>query len=417
MAHTVCGVDFGTSNSTVSVPDGTGARLIALEGGHVTLPSAVFWDEDGAPPKFGRAAIAAYVEGDGGRLMRGLKSTLGSDLIHEKTRVGNRAIAFSDIIGRFFAHLKARLDAEQPGTTHATLGRPVHFVDDDAAGDAAAQDTLATIARSHGFAHVGFQYEPIAAALDFEQRCTQETLVLIVDIGGGTSDFSVVRVSPERARKPDRAEDILGSHGIRLGGTDLDRMLSLDHIMPGLGLGSLVHGGKSPMPQHYYHDLASWHRINALYAPQVAREIRDLRHFATQPDLLDRLTRVLQARSGHAIAMSAEEAKIALSSAPATHIRAPQDTGLTDRPLTQDAFEGTIARPIIRLSDAIFEVLRQAGTAPAAIGSVFLTGGSASLPAFRNTVARCLPGAQIASGDMFGSVGTGLALDAQRRFA
>lgn len=417
MAHHVCGVDFGTSNSTVSVPQGTGARLITLEGDQPTLPTAVFWDEDGAPPKFGRAAIAAYVEGDGGRLMRGLKSALGSDLIHEKTRVGNRAIAFSDIIGRFFGHLKARLAEAQPGTTHATLGRPVHFVDDDPAGDAAAQDTLAAIARSHGFDHVGFQYEPIAAALDFEQRCTAETLVLIVDIGGGTSDFSVVRVSPDRARQADRADDILGNHGIRLGGTDLDRMLSLDHIMPGLGLGSLVHGGKSPMPQHYYHDLASWHRINALYAPQIAREIRDLKHFATQPALLDRLIDVLNSRSGHAIAMAAEEAKIALSMAPSTQIRAPRDTGLTDRPLTRDAFNTSIARPIIRLSDAIFEVLRQAGTAPQTIGTVFLTGGSANLPAFRDTVARCLPMAQIASGDMFGSVGTGLALDARRRFA
>lgn len=417
MAHLVCGVDFGTSNSTVSIPDGAGARLITLEGSQVTLPSAVFWDEDGAPPRFGRAAIEAYVEGDEGRLMRGLKSTLGSDLIHEKTRVGNRAIAFSAIIGSFFAHLKARLDAAQPGTTHATLGRPVHFVDDDAEGDAAAQATLEGIARSHGFAHVAFQYEPIAAALDYESRCNAEELVLIVDIGGGTSDFSVVRVSPQRALAADRAEDILGNHGIRLGGTDLDRMLSLDHIMPGLGLGSLVHGGKSPMPQHYYHDLASWHRINALYAPAIAREIRDLKHFAKSPALLDRLIDVLQSRSGHAIAMAAEEAKIGLSAAPQVTIRATESTGLRDRPLTSDAFNDTIARPIIRLSDAIFEVLRQAGTTPAAIGTVFMTGGSANLPVFQDTVRRCLPGAELASGDMFGSVGTGLALDARRRFA
>ena len=417
MAHHVCGVDFGTSNSTVSIPDEGGARLIALEGAQVTLPSAVFWDEDGAPPKFGRAAIAAYVEGEGGRLMRGLKSALGSDLIHEKTRVGNRAIAFSDIIGGFFGHLKARLEAVQPGTTHATLGRPVHFVDDDPEGDAAAQATLEGIARKYGFAEVAFQYEPIAAALDYEQRLRAEELVLIVDIGGGTSDFSVVRVSPTRAQQADRAGDILGNHGIRLGGTDLDRMLSLDHIMPDLGLGSLVHRGKSPMPQHYYHDLASWHRINALYAPAIAREIRDLKHFALQPDLLDRMIDVLKHRSGHAIAMAAEAAKIDLSAADMVLIKGPEDTGLPDRRLGKDAFEGTIARPIIRLSDAIFEVLRQASVTPNDIGTVFMTGGSASLPVFQDTVRRCLPGAELASGDMFGSVGTGLALDARRRFA
>jgi hypothetical chaperone protein len=417
MAPQVCGVDFGTSNSTVSIPFGKGAHLIALEGDATTLPTAVFWDSEGAAPQFGRAAITAYVEGDEGRLMRGLKSTLGSDLIHEKTRVGNRAIAFTQIIGSFFRHLKTRLDQKQPGTTHAILGRPVHFVDDDADGDRAAEAVLDQIARDNGFDAVGFQFEPIAAALDYESRTAGEELVLIVDIGGGTSDFSVVRISPDRALKADRSDDILGNHGIRLGGTDLDRLLSLDHIMPHLGLGSLVHGGKSPMPLHYYHDLASWHRINALYGPQTVREIRELRQYARQPDLLDRLITVLEQRQGHALAMASESAKIALSTEPSTKIALGTLLAARDIVLTRPAFEDSVAKPVIRLADAIFEVLRQARVAPRDIGTIFLTGGSASLPVLRGAVSRCLPAAPIATGDMFGSVGTGLALDAARRFA
>ena len=413
----VCGVDFGTSNSTVSIPAGNGARLIALEGDSVTLPSAVFWDADGAPPQFGRAAMAAYVEGDDGRLMRGLKSALGSDLIHEKTRVGNRAIAFTQIIGRFFAHLRAKLEAAQPGTDHVVLGRPVHFVDDDAAGDQAAQDVLEAIAREQGFTEVGFQYEPIAAALDYESRITAEELVLIVDIGGGTTDFSVIRVSPEGATRADRSADILANHGLRLGGTDLDRLLSLDHIMPDLGLGSLVHGGKAPMPQHYYLDLASWHRINAMYAPGVAREIRELRQRAVRPDLLDRLLSVLDQRHGHALAMAAEAAKIDLSDRNVTQILIAALTGGRDKALSRTGFEDTVAQPVLRLTSGLAEVLRQAGVAPRDIGTVFMTGGSASLPVLREAVSRCLPGTPIATGDMFGSVGTGLALDAARRFA
>ncbi|MDR7125961.1 Hsp70 family protein [Pseudotabrizicola sp. 4114] len=413
----VCGVDFGTSNSTVSVPAGNGARLIALEGDSVTLPSAVFWDAEGAPPQFGRAAMAAYVEGDDGRLMRGLKSALGSDLIHEKTRVGNRAIAFTQIIGRFFAHLRARLEATQPGTDHVVLGRPVHFVDDDALGDQAAQDVLEAIAREQGFTEVGFQYEPIAAALDYESRITAEELVLIVDIGGGTTDFSVIRVSPEGATRADRSGDILANHGLRLGGTDLDRLLSLDHIMPDLGLGSLVHGGKAPMPQHYYLDLASWHRINAMYAPGVAREIKELRQRAVRPDLLDRLLSVLESRHGHALAMAAEAAKIDLSDRSVTQILIAALTGGRDKPLSRTGFEDTVAQPVLRLTSGLAEVLRQAGVAPRDIGTVFMTGGSASLPVLREAVSRCLPGTPIATGDMFGSVGTGLALDAARRFA
>ena len=413
----VCGVDFGTSNSTVSVPEGQGARLIALEGDHVTLPSAVFWDSDGAPPQFGRAAIAAYVEGDDGRLMRGLKSTLGSDLIHEKTRVGNRAIAFAQIIGRFFAHLRAKLDAAQAGTDHVVLGRPVHFVDDDAGGDDAAQAVLETIAREAGFTQIGFQYEPIAAALDYESRISDEELVLIVDIGGGTTDFSVIRVSPQGARRADRSGDILANHGLRLGGTDLDRMLSLDHIMPDLGLGSLVHGGKAPMPQHYYLDLASWHRINAMYAPSVAREIRELRQRAQNPDLLDRFLSVLDQRHGHALAMAAEAAKIDLSAHDTTKILIAALTGGRDKPLSRIGFEQTVAPSVLRLTGGLAEVLRRAGVAPRDIGTVFMTGGSASLPVLQQAVRLCLPGTPISTGDMFGSVGTGLALDAARRFA
>ncbi|NEX47564.1 Hsp70 family protein [Pseudotabrizicola algicola] len=413
----VCGVDFGTSNSTVSIPAGDGARLIALEGEHTTLPSAVFWDAEGAPPQFGRAAMAAYVEGEDGRLMRGLKSALGSDLIHEKTKVGNRAIAFTQIIGRFFAHLRTRLEAAQPGTEHVVLGRPVHFVDDDTAGDQAAQDVLEAIAREQGFTEIGFQYEPIAAALDYESRIKGEELVLIVDIGGGTTDFSVIRVSPEGARRADRSGDILANHGLRLGGTDLDRLLSLDHIMPELGFGSLVHGGKAPMPQHYYLDLASWHRINAMYAPAVAREIKELRQRAIRPDLLDRMLSVLEQRQGHSLAMAAEAAKIDLSARSMTQIEIAALTGARDKTLSRTGFETTVEQPVLRLTSGLAEVLRRAGVAPQQIGTVFMTGGSASLPVLRDAVTRCLPSTPIATGDMFGSVGTGLALDAARRFA
>ena len=241
--------------------------------------------------------------------------------------------------------------------------------------------------------------------------------MLIVDIGGGTTDFSVIRVSPAGATRSDRSGDILANHGLRLGGTDLDRMLSLDHIMPDLGLGSLVHGGKAPMPQHYYLDLASWHRINTMYAPGVARELKELRQRATSPHLLDRMLSVLEQRQGHALAMAAEAAKIDLSGQTETKIAIAALTGGRDKPLSRTGLEATVTQPVQRLTMGLAEVLRKAGVAPRDIGTVFMTGGSASLPVLRDAVTRCLPGTPIATGDMFGSVGTGLALDAARRFA
>jgi hypothetical chaperone protein len=413
-----CGIDFGTSNSTVSVAGPQGpARLIALEGEAVTLPSAVFWESDGSAPVFGRAAIAAYVTGEDGRLMRGLKSTLGSSLIDEKTRIGARAVAFRDVLARYIGHLRGLLVAEAGAVSQVVLGRPVHFVDDDAAGDARAQTVLEEIARACGFRDIAFQYEPIAAALHYEQSVAREELVLIVDIGGGTSDFSIVRVSPERALAADRAGDILANDGIRVGGTDFDRLLSLSEVMPHLGFKASTGGGKGIMPRHYYLDLATWHRINMLYTQRCASDLKALRGVADRPELIDRLIRVVEGRHGHSLAMAVEAAKIALSEAEAARIAMSAFTGGPNPMALRARFEEAVEAPVQRISAMLGSVLAQAGVGAADIGTVFMTGGSSGLPVLRACVQAALPGVAIATGDMLGSVGTGLALDARRRFA
>ena len=410
-----CGIDFGTSNTTMArVSDGL-SRLLSLEGNHATLPSAVFWHSDD-PPEFGRAALDAYVRGEEGRLMRGLKSTLGSSLIHERTRVGNRAVSVRDILARFFAELRRRLDAVQPGTTAVVLGRPVHFVEDDPAGDAAAQAVLEEIARSVGFREIGFQYEPIAAALDYESGVTGEELVLIVDIGGGTSDFSIVRVSPDRARAADRAADILANDGIRVGGTDFDRLLSLAEVMPGLGYLTTTGKGRAVMPRHYYIDLATWHRINMLYTQRTEADLKALAAEADHPERIARLRHVVAARAGHGVAMAVEAAKIALSGADRVQLALSGLTGGPNPFASRAGFEAAVAAPVARIAGTMRALLAQAGLSADQIGTVFMTGGSSGLPVLRAVVGDVLPGVRIATGDMLGSVGTGLALDAARRF-
>jgi hypothetical chaperone protein len=391
--------------------------LLPLEADHRTLPSAVFWESDGAAPEFGRAAIAAYVRGDDGRLMRGLKSTLGSSLINEKTRVGNRAISFKDLLARFFGQMKTQLDAQTGGgITSVVLGRPVHFVDDDALGDANAQAVLEDIARATGFKDIAFQFEPIAAALQYEAGISREELVLIVDIGGGTSDFSIVRVSPDRAKQADRQADILANDGIRVGGTDFDRILSLSEVMPHLGYLTPTGGGKGLMPRHYFLDLATWHRINMLYTGQTMTDLKALRHIADRPELIDRMIKVVAARSGHSLAMAVEEAKIMLAEAEVARIALSQFTGGPNPLATRLRFDEAVAAPVTRIAGTLQALLVQAGLNPSDIGTVFMTGGSSGLPVLRACVGHVLPGVPIATGDMLGSVGTGLALEARRRF-
>lgn len=240
--------------------------LIALEDDKITLPSVVFFNMEERRPVYGRLALHEYLEGYEGRLMRSLKSLLGSKLIKHDTSVLGTAMPFKDLLALFIGELKKRAEHTAGREfEQVVLGRPVHFVDDDAQADQEAEDTLAEVARKIGFKDVSFQFEPIAAAFDYESTIKDEELVLIVDIGGGTSDFSLVRLSPERRQHDDRQQDILATGGVHIGGTDFDKQLSLQGVMPLFGYGSRMKSG-AYMPTSHHMNLATWHTINAVYS-------------------------------------------------------------------------------------------------------------------------------------------------------
>ena len=415
MRTVIGGIDFGTSNSTVGLAQDERAGLVPLEGDETTLPSAIFFSFDGDRARFGREAITNYADGVEGRLMRALKSVLGSSLVNEKTRIQKRSMAFIDIVGLFIAELKRRTEAfaEAPFES-AVLGRPVHFVDDDAHADRKAQDELEKAARAQGFTDIAFQYEPIAAALDYEQAVRGEETVLIVDMGGGTSDFSIVRVSPERARAADRKDDILANRGVHIGGTDFDRLVSIAHVMPELGYLTPTKDGKRNLPAGYFIDLATWHRINLLYTPKAMNDLRQIRFEAARPDLVERMITIVDHRLGHALAGTVEQAKIALTDADETVIAMPYDIA-TPR-LTRRDFDQTIAQAVQRVAATVSATIEDAGLGAGDITAVFLTGGSTAIPAARQAILQLVPQARVVDGDRFGSVGMGLALEARRKF-
>ena len=170
------------------------------------------------------------------------------------------------------------------------------------------------------------------------------------------------------------------------------------------------------MPRHYYLDLATWHRINALYTARTASDLKALRLLADDPQKIDRMLRVVDGRHGHALAMRVEAAKVALSDADTTRLPLSDLTGGPNPIVRREGFEQAVDAPIARIRALLERVLDAAGLTPNHIGTAFLTGGSSQLPILRATVANLLPDATIATGDMLGSVGTGLALEAQRRF-
>lgn len=412
------GIDFGTSNSTVGVIRNGQARLVALEGEQPTLPSAVFFNFEDGYTYFGRRAISDYTDSIEGRLMRSLKSVLGSSLANEKTRIKARQIGFIDIVGLFIDHLKKRLEEDAGGPVeNVVLGRPVQFVDDDAAADAKAQGELEKAARAQGFRHIAFQFEPIAAALDYEQKVAREELALIVDMGGGTSDFSIVRVSPERARSTDRKADILANRGIHIGGTDFDRLLSIAHVMPELGYLTRTKDQKRNLPAAYFIDLATWQRINLVYTARAMSDLRQIRYEAERADLVDRFIHVVEHRYGHAMAGLVERAKIALTDQSSAEVKVSLPGARFAAEITRAGLEETIAGDIERVAATVEQTIADAGIAASAITAVFLTGGSTAIPLAKRRILSLAPQASVIEGDMFGSVGLGLALDAQRKYA
>lgn len=412
-----CGVDFGTSNSTMGWHRPGHTSLLALEEGKMTLPSVVFFNADDNEFSYGRAALSTYLAGYEGRLMRSLKSLLGSGMIDGQTEVGGRALPFRDLLSQFIGELKRR--GEQAAGRRfdsVVLGRPVHFVDDNAEADQLAQKTLEDIARAVGFRHIDFQYEPIAAAFDYESTIAREELVLIADIGGGTSDFSLVRLSPERAKKNDRRDDILANGGVHIGGTDFDKYLSLSSVMPLLGLGSKLTSG-SEVPSGYYFNLATWHTINLIYTRKSWQQLQDVAREVADRDKFARLLDLVDQRAGHWLALQVEAAKIGLSGASSFTLELDRLRPAEVLPLSRAGFDVSIDHLVQTIEQTVGTLLADAGIGAEAVDSIFFTGGSSGVHLLRARIAALAPNARQVEGDLFGSIGSGLALDAVRKFS
>lgn len=418
-----CAIDFGTSNSAIALPSDDGVRLVELEPGQRTMPTAVFYAVEGLEPHeephrhYGRAAVATYVEGHEGRLMRSMKSILGSTLADQATEVGaGRSVRYLDVVSGYLRHLKTLAEAEAGRPLQrAVLGRPVFFVDGEPERDAAAQSALAAAARDVGFRELSFQFEPIAAALDYETTIDHEQVVLVADIGGGTSDFSLVRVGPGRRTRVERHDDILGNHGVHIAGTDFDRHIELASVLPPCGYRGRGPTGRE-VPSKVYFDLATWHLINTVYAPARVAELRRMKGFYADLRQHQRLMAVVEQRLGHALIARAEAAKIAVAEGGAARI----DLGLIEAGLESAIDEvravAALDADLQRIVDAADETLAQAGLARERVDALYFTGGSTGFRPLAERIAARFPAARVMRGDRFASVAQGLGVHARRVF-
>ena len=403
------GIDFGTSNSAAGVCAGGRPFLIPSEPGETTLPTSVFFGVGRSEMTIGNMANRALINGDEGRYMRALKSVLGTSLMGEKRTFLGEKMDFYDIIGQFLSVVKTRAEAacHQP-FDYALSGRPVRFHSRDADRNAKAQSDLVECYLRAGFKDVRFMFEPEAAALA-TQFIGDEGLSLIVDIGGGTSDFSVFRSGTDGV-------EVLASHGVRVGGTDFDKRLSVDHVMPLLGRGALIRkemgSGTMTLPNSMFQQLATWEQIPFMYGHDVKRDVARMQRLAVDPPVLARLSYLLEMELGHDVAFAVEAGKIKANSGDGAEARI--DLSILEKgvfaPLGRDQLAVSLAEHVQEVVAAALATFEQADCTAEQINRIIFVGGSSLLRPIQSAMQTACVNAELAYADAFTAVIDGLAL-------
>lgn len=406
------GVDFGTSNTAAGyIADGR-PQLVQFAPGRTTIPTTFFFDYDAREMLIGDPANRALLEGVEGRFMRALKRVLGTSLMHERRQILNERVTFVDIIARFLAEVKARAEAEAGVIFDRVLsGRPVVFHGVGDPREAAAEAHLRACYLAAGFHEVDFMPEPQAAAIASGALEAQGSIGLIVDVGGGTSDFSLFRSGRDGV-------SILANHGVRIGGTDFDRSISIDRVMPHLGKGTelrkIMGPGSSPTPNAIFNDLATWEMISFLYTPQNRRLAAEMVRLAHQPEKLSRLAKVLEDELGHDLAFDVERGKIAANAGTeGAAIQLDQIEPGFAVPLSAEALGASLAQHADALAEGARETLRLAGLDVACVEKVVYVGGSSLMSMVSQTMKEQFPQAVHSFSNVFTAVADGLAIAAQ----
>ncbi|KAB7615783.1 Hsp70 family protein [Amylibacter sp. SFDW26] len=412
MTNNTLGIDFGTSNSAAGVLVNGKPHLIEIEQGQKTLPTSIFFDFDTQKTLIGSPANASLIRGEEGRFMRALKSVLGTSLMNEQRRIIGQTLSFYDIIALFLKQLKSRAEeACYQEFDYALSGRPVLFHSNDATKDAKALADLTRCYELAGFKGVDFLYEPEAAAIANGALETDENIGLIVDIGGGTSDFTVFKSKGQTI-------DIMASHGVRIGGTNFDKSISVDHVMPLLGKGTDIRNemgsGTLPAPNAIFQDLATWEKIPFMYSQDTRKSVAKMHKMAVEKPLFARLESVLEHELAHEMAFAVETGKIQVN-------KADQDRSKIDLSMIQPDLAAILTQSDLDISLAIhaqgikecaLETVKRAECNPSQINTVIFVGGSSLMSVVGQTMADIFPQAKQQYSDAFTAVVDGLAIAA-----
>lgn len=407
----VLGIDFGTSNSAVGYVKSGSPCLINIEGDETTLPTAVFFDVRAKERRIGRDANQSLTKGVEGRYMRALKSILGTPLLYERRLLGGKPTTYADIITDFLREVKTRAE-EHSGESfdHALSGRPVFFHSASEEKNAQALKDLTQCYLNAGFKSVEFMFEPEAAAIA-NGGVSADELALIVDIGGGTSDYCLFRGA-------DKGIDVLACNGVRIGGTNFDRSLSVDHVMPLLGYREMIRRewAKDTLraPNHVFQDLATWAKIPSLYNVKSRDLAEDLHKLALNKEPFTRLITVLEEERGHDIAFAVEAGKIETNNTGQSDIALSFIEAQLSAKLSTQTMGESLEEHAEKISEAALETLKLANCTAEQVDKVIFVGGSSQMKIIEQCIAPHFKDAELLYSNAFTAIVDGLAIASGR---
>jgi hypothetical chaperone protein len=422
------GFDFGTTNSSVAMLGEKSeiqfASFPSLAGPIESVRSVLYMElaakGNGARRAHvftGAAAIERYLQAEEkGRLIQSLKSHLSSRSL-TGTEVFGRRYKLEDLVARMLADLRHNAEKHfgKP-VRYAMVGRPVRFVGAETAeDDDLAVARLRTSFEAAGFDRVDFEMEPVAAACAYEASLDHDELILIGDFGGGTSDFSLLRVGKDVRRRGRTAQDLLGNSGVGIAGDAFDARIVRKLVSPALGsnteaksLGKLL----TAVPAWIYANLERWHYLSFLRTNNVREILKSARIRALEPEKIQALITLIEEDLGYQLHQTVQQVKFQLSSSETAEFRF-REGGMDLRiPVTRREFESWMVDDLRMIEESVDNLLKNSGIDRRSVDRVFLTGGSSFVPAVRHIFEVRFGKDRIRGGNEFTSVAHGLALRA-----
>jgi len=414
MSKFLYGIDFGTTNSALSIFDEEKSEIIAT----ISIPSLIYFKHaltsaDDENYVVGEKAIEEYLnDGTKGRFIKSIKQILSRTTFTE-TRIQNRRYNASDLVTLILKDLKETADKITGfNCTKAIIGRPVFFDDDNTQKDTLAQTRLKKAAENAGFTDVRFQFEPIGAAFAYEKTITKKEKVLVADLGGGTTDFTYLVLDPEKVGSKDRKNDMIASGGIYIGGDSLDSAFMWEKGTPYFGKNTQYEATRGQIlnvPKSLFANICSWDKMNFFNGQRIQKDIEDYYYFSGNDRKFKNLITLIDHNLGYSVFQSIEKTKIELSDKQSSDF-VYNNMGIEiDEAVSLTQYNEVIEKDVQRISEYLDKFLTTYNINPTDIDCLFLTGGTSMVSAIQHLFKTKFPHIPMNSGDNFKSVAKGLA--------